>query len=104
MLAVGGSHDSFAVVLCRRHEGLRAIVLLDLREAVEHAAPLVAREGLGVVLRAENAITCDFGDSVHLSHRCRVHSKSGSTGRTVPTEGRKPGGRELEHLGRRRTA
>lgn len=66
MLDVGGSHGYFSVVLCRRHEGLRAIVL-DLPEAVEHAAPLLAREGMGerVVLRAGNAITDDLGHSVH---------------------------------------
>jgi hypothetical protein len=37
MLDIGGSHGYLAVVLCRRHEGLRAVVL-DLPEAVEHAA------------------------------------------------------------------
>jgi len=66
MLDVGGSHGFFSVVLCRRHPGLRATVL-DLPSAVEHAAPLLAREGMGdrVVLRAGDAMTDDLGDAAY---------------------------------------
>jgi len=46
MLDIGGSHGYFSVTLCRRHAGLRATVL-DLPAAVEHARPLLAREGMG---------------------------------------------------------
>jgi SAM-dependent methyltransferase len=62
MLDIGGSHGYYSVRLCRRHEGLRAVVL-ELPEAVEHAAPLLAAEGMGdrVVHRAGNALTDDFG-------------------------------------------
>jgi SAM-dependent methyltransferase len=64
MLDIGGSHGYFSVVLCRRHPGLKATVL-DLPEAVEHAAPLLEREGMGdrVVLRAGDALTDDLGDA-----------------------------------------
>lgn len=66
MLDVGGSHGFFSVVLCRRHPGLRATVL-DLPDAVQHAAPLLEREGMGdrVVLRAGNALTDDLGEAVY---------------------------------------
>jgi SAM-dependent methyltransferase len=62
MLDIGGSHGYYSVLLCRRHEGLRAVVL-DLPEAVEHAAPLLAVEGMGdrVVHRAGDALTEDLG-------------------------------------------
>src|SRR5204863_902428 len=62
MLDIGGSHGYFSVVLCRRHPQLRAVVL-DLPQAIEHAAPLLAKEEMGdrVVHRAGNAITEDLG-------------------------------------------
>jgi SAM-dependent methyltransferase len=66
MLDVGGSHGFFSVALCRRHPGLRATVL-DLPSAVEHAAPLLAREEMGdrVVLQAGDALTDDLGQSAY---------------------------------------
>lgn len=66
MLDVGGSHGYFSVAICRRHPGLRATVL-DLPQAVEHAAPLLAREGMGdrVVLRAGDALTDDLGEAAY---------------------------------------
>jgi SAM-dependent methyltransferase len=62
MLDIGGSHGYYSVLLCRRHPGLRAVVL-DLPEAVAQAAPILAREGMGdrVVHRACNALTDDLG-------------------------------------------
>jgi SAM-dependent methyltransferase len=62
MLDIGGSHGYYSVALCRRHEGLRSEVL-DLPEAVEQAAPLLAAEGMGdrVVHRAGDALTEDLG-------------------------------------------
>ncbi|MEX0626014.1 MAG: class I SAM-dependent methyltransferase [Chloroflexota bacterium] len=65
MLDIGGSHGYFSVVLCRRHAGLRATVL-DLPAAVEHAAPLLEKEGMGdrVVMRAGDALNDDLGEAV----------------------------------------
>ena len=62
MLDIGGSHGYFSVAICRRSPQLRATVL-DLPEAIRHAAPLLAREGMGdrVVHRAGNALTDDLG-------------------------------------------
>jgi predicted O-methyltransferase YrrM len=66
MLDIGGSHGYFSVAICRRHPALRATVL-DLPEAVAHAAPLLAREEMGdrVVLRAGNALTDHLGDAAY---------------------------------------
>jgi SAM-dependent methyltransferase len=62
MLDIGGSHGYYSVLLCRRHPGLRAVVL-DLPDAIEHAAPLLAAEGMGdrVVHQAGDALTDDLG-------------------------------------------
>ena len=62
MLDVGGSHGVHAAAICRRHPDLRAVVF-DLPDAVEHAAPLLAAQGMGerVVHRAGDALTEDFG-------------------------------------------
>ena len=61
-LDIGGAHGLLSAAICRRHPGLRAVIL-DLPEAVEHAAPLLAREEMGdrVVHRAGNALTDDLG-------------------------------------------
>jgi 2-polyprenyl-3-methyl-5-hydroxy-6-metoxy-1,4-benzoquinol methylase/DNA-binding transcriptional ArsR family regulator len=62
MLDIGGSHGLFSVALCRRHKNLRATIL-DLPDAVEKAAPLLAAEGMGerVVHRAGDALVVDLG-------------------------------------------
>lgn len=62
MLDIGGSHGYMSVELCRRHPGLRSVVL-DLPEAVEQAAPLLAAEGMGdrVVHRAGDVLEDDLG-------------------------------------------
>jgi SAM-dependent methyltransferase len=62
MLDIGGSHGYYSVAICRRHPGLRAVIL-DLPEAVKHAAPILLREGMGdrVRHRAGNALTDDLG-------------------------------------------
>jgi len=64
MLDIGGSHGYFSVAICRRHPGLNATVL-DLPPAVEQAAPLLAREGMGdrVVHRAGDALADDLGEA-----------------------------------------
>ena len=66
LLDIGGSHGYFSVAICRRHPGLRATVL-DLPEAVAHAAPLLEAEGMGdrVVLRAGDALVDDLGTEAY---------------------------------------
>ncbi len=66
LLDVGGSHGFYSTGLCRRHPDLRAVVL-DLPQAVEHAAPLLAEEGLGerVVHRAGDALADDLGEEIY---------------------------------------
>lgn len=63
MLDIGGSHGYYSVALCRRHEGLRSVVL-DLPDAVRQAAPLLAAEGMGdrVVHRPGDALADDLGE------------------------------------------
>jgi SAM-dependent methyltransferase len=62
MLDVGGSHGYYSVCTCRRSADLRATIL-DLPEAVEYAAPILAREGMGerIRYRAGNALSEDLG-------------------------------------------
>lgn len=62
MLDLGGSHGLYSVALCRKHPGLRSTIL-DLPSAIEHAAPILAREGMGdrVAHRPGNALTEDLG-------------------------------------------
>jgi SAM-dependent methyltransferase len=64
MLDIGGSHGFISVSMCRRYPALTAVVL-DLPAAVEHAAPILARENMGsrVVHQAGDALTDDLGDS-----------------------------------------
>jgi SAM-dependent methyltransferase len=62
MLDIGGSHGFFSVSFCRRYPRLHAVVL-DIPEAIKHAAPILAKEGMGerVVHRIGNALTDDLG-------------------------------------------
>ena len=66
MLDIGGSHGYYSVGMCRKHPELRAVIL-DLPEAVEQAAPLLAAEGMGdrVVHRAGNALADDLGTDAY---------------------------------------
>lgn len=63
MLDLGGSHGYYSVSLCRRHPDLRSVIL-DLPDAVEHAAPILAAEKMGdrVTHRPGNALTDDLGE------------------------------------------
>jgi len=63
MLDIGGSHGYYSVCACRRHAGLRSTIL-DLPQAIEHAAPILAREGMGdrVSHRAGNALSDELGN------------------------------------------
>jgi SAM-dependent methyltransferase len=62
MLDIGGSHGYFSVSLCRRHKSLSSVIL-DLPQAIPHAAPVLAKEGMGdrVVHRAGDALKDDLG-------------------------------------------
>ena len=62
MLDIGGSHGYFSVAICRRYPRIRSTVL-DLPQAIQYAAPLLAEEGMGdrVVHRVGNALTDDLG-------------------------------------------
>jgi SAM-dependent methyltransferase len=86
LLDIGGSHGLLSAAICRRHPGLRAVIL-DLAEAVEHAAPLLAREGMGdrVVHRIGNTLTDDLGteawDVVFVSNL--VHHFDDATNRAL---------------------
>lgn len=62
MLDLGGSHGHFAAEICRRRPGLSAEVM-DLPQAIETAAPLLAAEGLGqrLVHRQGDATIADLG-------------------------------------------
>jgi SAM-dependent methyltransferase len=62
MLDLGGSHGHFAAEICRRNPGLAADVM-DLPQAIEAAAPLLAAEGLGerIAHRPGDATTADLG-------------------------------------------
>jgi SAM-dependent methyltransferase len=62
MLDIGGAHGHLSVAMCRRYAGLSAVVF-DLPAAVKHAAPILARDGMGsrVVHRAGDARRDDIG-------------------------------------------
>ncbi len=64
MLDIGGAHGFLSVAFCRRHAGLKAVVL-ELPEAVQASAPLLAEEGMGdrVVHRAGDALADDLGEA-----------------------------------------
>lgn len=62
MLDIGGSHGLYSVLLCKKHPRLRSTIL-DLPEAIEHAAPILAKEGMGdrVKHKPGNALKDDLG-------------------------------------------
>jgi 2-polyprenyl-3-methyl-5-hydroxy-6-metoxy-1,4-benzoquinol methylase len=64
MLDIGGSHGLYSVALCRRHPSLSSTIL-DLPEAIEHAAPILSAEGMGsrVVHHAGNVLQTDLGEA-----------------------------------------
>lgn len=64
MLDIGGSHGFFSVSLCRRQPELKSVIL-DLPDAVEQAAPILAEEKMGdrVTHRPGNALTDELGEA-----------------------------------------
>ena len=98
MLDLGGSHGHFAAEICRRHPSLSAEVL-DLPDAVDAAAPLLAAEGLGerLVHRPGDAAVADLGveqyDFVlmsNLAHHLDAEQNRALAGRVA--RALKPGG------------
>ena len=63
MLDLGGSHGYYSVTLCRRYPEMRSTII-DLPEAVRHAAPILEREKMGdrVIYRAEDVLKADLGE------------------------------------------
>lgn len=64
MLDIGGSHGQHSAALCRKIPTLSSVIL-DLPDAIEQAAPLVAKQNMGDRIRqqAGNALTDDFGQA-----------------------------------------
>ncbi|HLH43326.1 MAG TPA: methyltransferase [Bryobacteraceae bacterium] len=64
MLDIGGSHGFYAVALCRKHPRLAAVIL-DLPEAIEAAAPILAMEAMGDRVRHQtgDALVEDLGEN-----------------------------------------
>jgi len=62
MLDIGGGHGYFSVVLCRRYPRLHATIL-ELPQAIRHAAPLLEKEGMGNRVRymEGHALTAERG-------------------------------------------
>jgi len=73
MLDIGGGHGTYSVAFCRRNPRLHATIL-DLAQAVQAAAPILAEEEMSsrVVHRIGSALTADFGeyewDFILMSH------------------------------------
>ena len=63
MLDLGGAHGYYSVALCRRYRDLSATII-DLPDAVQAPAPILARENMGsrVAHRAEDVLTADLGN------------------------------------------
>ena len=60
------AHGFYAVALCRKHPQLSATIL-DLPEAIDHAAPILAGEAMGdrIQHRAGDALADDFGEGAY---------------------------------------
>jgi len=62
LLDVGGSHGYYSIAICKKHAQLQATIL-DLPEAVTHAAPLLAEAGMEerVSHQVGNVLDADLG-------------------------------------------
>jgi len=65
LLDVGGSHGYYSVMMCRKHQQLYATIM-DLPEAIAHAAPLLAEEDMGQRIEhwSGNVLKEDLGENV----------------------------------------
>lgn len=98
MLDIGGSHGLFSVAICRRYQGMRAVIL-DLPAAIEHASPLLAEEEMGdrVTYRPGDALSEDLGAQAYdlvLMSQLAHHFDEGSNRELVRRVARalRPGG------------
>jgi predicted O-methyltransferase YrrM len=66
MLDIGGSHGYYSVALCRKYPQLSATIL-ELPEAIEHAAPILETEGMNGRVRhwEGNALRDDLGQEAY---------------------------------------
>ncbi|TDB68850.1 class I SAM-dependent methyltransferase [Arundinibacter roseus] len=66
MLDIGGSHGQHSVEACRRFPSLQSVIL-DLPGAIEKAAPLLARQGMGkrVVHQPGNILSDQLPDATY---------------------------------------
>jgi SAM-dependent methyltransferase len=66
LLDIGGGHGRFAIALCERQPQVCATIL-DLPDAVRHAAPLVAGYDLSdcITHRVGDALTDDLGEDMY---------------------------------------
>jgi ubiquinone/menaquinone biosynthesis C-methylase UbiE len=86
MVDIGGGHGAYSAAFCRRYPRLKATIL-DLPQAVEVAALLVAEEDFGdrIVHKVGNAMTEDLGrdvwDIIFVSHL--VHHFSDAQNRSL---------------------
>lgn len=62
MLDIGGGHGFFSVAMCRRYPLLQSTIL-ELPQAIKHAAPLLTKEGMGdrVTYLEGDVFTADLG-------------------------------------------
>jgi 2-polyprenyl-3-methyl-5-hydroxy-6-metoxy-1,4-benzoquinol methylase len=86
MLDIGGSHGYFSVSFCRKHPSLSSTIL-DLPEAIPHAAPVLARENMGdrVVHKPGNVLETDIGTNEYdlIFIGSLVHHFDDATNRTL---------------------
>jgi SAM-dependent methyltransferase len=83
-LDIGGGHGAYAVALCRRYPSLRATIV-DLPQAIEQAAPLLAAEGLGdrVQHRAGDARVAELGEPDVVVMASLVHHFDAASNRAL---------------------
>ena len=64
MLDIGGAHGLYSVTLCKKHKGLRSIIL-DLPGAVEKAKPILEKYAMQHVVTHQtgNILTDDIGEN-----------------------------------------
>jgi predicted O-methyltransferase YrrM/predicted transcriptional regulator len=63
LLDIGGSHGYYSIAICKNHPALNATIL-DLPEAITHAAPLLAEAGMKERVRHQsgNVLDDDLGE------------------------------------------